>query len=333
MKINFEKEKTIEFIKKRKIEIIIIFVVLAIIVVGVILITNKNKNIAGNSISNLQNKGIAAIKGSTAYYTKLNGDNTAIYKLNLNSNKETRIKYTEGFYLNVYKESLYYLEQNDETNTFNLIKSKLDGSEREKLVKEIDGNRVTVVDDWAYYFKDKVLYRTRTNGKDNMKVLEDAILNYGVNNNYIYYIYNNGEKNVLARRNLNDGIFLKLAENVSKDFEIIGNKIYFIEQKYNSEEYQYNYSLYRMKLDGGGRKQIFSLPRGIDNINITKDAIYYTIQNGTPYNIYKHKFKDSEHVLLKEVSTKTEISVLDNWIFYLDLNDNNEVETYRIKGE
>ena len=330
MKIKIKKESVVEFAKKRKTEILIILTILVLIVAITIILTNKNKNKTGNSISNLQNSGIATIQGNTIYYCKL-GDKAGVYKIQQNGKNETKIKYTNASYLNAYKNYIYYLEQDEDLNTFNIIKSRKDGKEREKLVKEVDSSVITVADNWVYYFKDKVLHRIKTNGKDNMKVLDESILNYSVDGNYIYYIYNNGEKNILARKALDGTSFIKLAENVSKDFEIIGNNLYFVEQKYNPEEYEYNYTLYKMKQNGKNRRQILTLPNEIKNINITKNAIYYTTQNNNSiYNLYGYEYKGQEPVLLKELNVETKISVVGNWIFYIDLNENQEQEVLRI---
>ena len=88
-----------------------------------------------------------------------------------------------------------------------------------------------------------------------------------------------------------------------------------------------------MKLDGRNRKQILSLPNSVENINITKHAIFYAIDNNNAYDIYKLKYKETEPTLVKETRLKPYIVNIGEWIFYSDLNDNQEMETFRIKGE
>ena len=136
---------------------------------------------------------------------------------------------------------------------------------------------------------------------------------------------------MLARKTLDGKKFLRLSENVYSNFDIIGNYIYYVEQKYNAEKYQFNYSLYKMKLNGKNRKKIKTLPSEITNVNITKKAVYYiTEENNETYKIYAYKYKEDKPTLLKEIKTESDISVVDKFIYYIDLNSKETKEIYRI---
>lgn len=320
----------INFIKKHKKIFIISIIIVAIVILILFSISILNNNKIGNSTCNLRNKGIAAIEDNKIYYIQT-GENKGIYRLKGNNDKSKKIVDGIAYYLNLYKNYLYYIELNEKDLEFNVIKIKANGKDKQTFIKNVDLNMLTVVDNWVYFCEDKELYRIRTNGKDKIKICEDEVSNYKVEGNYIYYIYFNGEKNILARKTLEGKSFLKLSENVSEDFDIIGNRIYFIEQKYNSEKQEYEHNLYKMKKNGKSRKQILELPSSIVNVNILKDRIYYTaLEDYEEYKIYKHDYKENKANLLKDVKSRTDICLVGEYIFYTDLDKNSENTVFRM---
>ena len=308
--------------KKHKKELIVILgvIVLLILVLNILKALNKTK--VGNSISNLQNQGMVVTKENNYYYKKLSKDKSYIYSLKKNKEEAEKLIKSDNSYLNSYKNYLYFIEKNEETTKHNIIKLKHNGKKKEKLVEDVDNRQLLVANDWVYYFKDNVLYRIRINGKDIIKVSEDGILNYGINKDYIYYVYNNGEKNILARRKIEEKMFTNLVQNVSEDFEIIDNKIYFVEQKYNQTEYTYNYALYRVKLNGEGKRKIADLPKDLKNVNILEDKVFYTIQNEAgETEVYSLNYKEKESALIVKTLVDTPICISNNLLFYMDTND------------
>lgn len=185
------------FIKRNKKICIALLVLIVAIVLILIAISILNNNRIGNTLSNLENKGFATIEDNYIYYETRN----KICKIKKNGNKPKEITEGTAYYLNKYKNHLYYIEI-DKDLEINIIKIKSNGKDKQTFLKDVDLNTMVVAENWVYYFQDKALYKIRTNGKDKIKILEGEILNYTISENYIYYIYNNGEKNVLARKTL-----------------------------------------------------------------------------------------------------------------------------------
>lgn len=315
-----------EYMIKYKKYLIIALIAIIIFISILILILNSNKNKIGNSVSNLYNGGIATVEGNKVYYIKY-GENAGIYRLK--NKKDKKITDGTAYFLNLYKGYIYYVELNEKTSEFNIIKMEENGKKKETFIKNVDPQMITVVDNWVFYFQNDKLYKIRTSKKDKIKITEENILNYTIKDDYIYYIYHNGERNVLARKTLEGKNFLKLAENVSTDFEIIGNKIYFIEQKYNKDIQEYEYKLFNMKTNGAKRKQILALPNDIGEINITAKALYYINTEDNALYQYKYKKGEQERLLL-ELKNNTSICIVKNIIFYKDLDVEDKVSILKI---
>ena len=138
-------------LKKHKKQLIVVLGLIALLILISFIVKTLNKTKLGNSISNLQNQGISAAKGNKIFYKKLSNDKSYIYSLKINKDDAKKIKKADSNYLNAYKNYLYFIEQDDETTKYNIIKLKHNGKKKEKLVEDVDNRQLLVANDWVYY--------------------------------------------------------------------------------------------------------------------------------------------------------------------------------------
>ena len=73
----------------------------------------------------------------------------------------------------------------------------------------------------------------------------------------IYYSYENDGKQVIAKMDLNGKNVVKIDEEAGKEFFVKGNKIYYINENYDMENYEYKYELCKVKTNGKNKEKIW----------------------------------------------------------------------------
>lgn len=327
------KNKAIPFIKMHKIPLIIMaIIILAIIIIGIISLMFKTK--IGNLSGNLNNRGFSVRKGGYVYYLGFTESKTdGIYRVKVNGKNKKKISDDYGLYLNVSGNYLYYLEaSNDNYTSYNIVKMKTNGKDKEVIVEGVDTSKITVINNWIYYFKNYQLYRVKTNGKNKEQISNKSMENYEIVGNFIYYSYMNDGKYVIAKMKTNGEGVTRIDTDASKTFFVNNNDIYYIRQNADSSLYE----LYKVKINGEAKEKIADISGDIrlDSINFDGKKLYYTKTNedGT-LSIYSIRTNGKDET--KIVDTKgysTMINVNKNYIYYTDKNDNGDSDMFIVKA-
>ena len=302
---------------------------LVIIIIAIVILTCGKQDL-GNINANLNNIGFSVQKGNWIYFKGYkDGSEDGIYRL---KNKKTE-KIADDFaiYLNVYKNNIYYIDVEEE----NIIKIDKNGKNREIVLENVDLEKIMVLDNWIYYFDDAKLYKIKTNGKDKIMLLDKSIENYEIIGKWIYYTYKNNGEYVFAKITTNGKDDEKIDSNIGKNFFVKGNYIYYIYENYNVDNDEYNYELYKMKINGKNKEKIIDIDGevDVDTINFYNNKIYYAKENEKgKLAIYKINLKGKDET--KIVNLKgyiTNINIHNNWIYYPDQNDSEDVQINRVK--
>lgn len=326
------KDTAIHFIKMHKIPVIATaIIVLAIIIIGIMSLMFKTK--IGNLSGNLNNRGFSVRKGSYVYYLGFSENQTdGIYRVKVNGKSKKKISDDYGLYLNISGNYLYYLEASkDNYTSYNIVKMKTNGKNKEIVVEGVDTSKITVQNNWIYYFKNYQLYRVKTNGKNKEQISNKSMENYEVIGNFIYYSYMNDGKYVIAKMKTNGEGVTRLDSEASKTFFVSKNYIYYIRQNADTNVYE----LYKTKTNGEKKEKIADISGDIrlDTINFDVNSLYYTKTNedGT-LAIYSIKTNGKDET--KIVDTKgysTMINLNKNYIYYTDKNDNGDSDMFIVK--
>lgn len=284
----------------------------------------------GNTNSNLNNLGFVVKNNGWTYYVGYaQGQTDGIYKTKGNKNKKIIDDYS--LYLNKSGKYIYYLDVKGE----DIVRIKTNGENKEIIVEDVDLEKFIIKNNWIYYFDEAKLYKIKTNGKQKQIILEKSIENYEIDGDWIYYSYKNDGKHVISKIRTNGEENTKIDNDVGKTFFIKGNYIYYIYENYNYENYEYNYELYKVKTNGKNKQKVTDMPKDIyvDSINFNGDEIYY-LSNNEKSNlaIYKMNINKTNHIEITEIKGYyTYINILDNWIYYPDVNDEGNDEMFRIE--
>ena len=323
------KDKIFSFIiANKKISIIIGIIVIAII--AILILTCNRKIKTGNKNLNLNNLGFTVESNGWLYYLGYNeGEADGIYRMKGNKNEKIIDDYT--LYLNKSGKYIYYLDAKEE----NIVRIKTNGKNKEIVIEDVDLEKFILVDNWIYYFDEAKLCKIRTNGKEKQIVLEKSIENYDINGNWIYYSYKNDGKYIIAKIKTNGEDNTKIAEDTGATFFIKGNYIYYIYENYYEENNEYKNELWKIKINGKNKEKIADLSEKmyINAVNSNGNEIFY-LKKGEETNlaIYKMNLKDGKEAKIIDVNGYvTYINIIDNWIYYPDVNNEGNDEMFRIK--
>lgn len=324
------KNKVMPLIVKNKKVSIILAVVLFVLILESIIVCNIKST--ENTTGNLNNLGFSVKSGNWVYYLGYaEGNADGIYKVKENGNKKEKVSDSYGYYLNESGSYIYYLDSEDS----DLVKIKKNGENKEVLVTDIDYARITVSDNWIYYFKNSSLYRIKTSGESKQKISNKSIENYQVVGNWIYYSYYNDGEYVIAKMKIDGDDINKIDSKAGKVFFVEGNTIYYINEEYNQEKTTNIYQLYRISTNGKNKEKIIDITGKVDvnTINFDGKYIYYAkINEDNEFGVYKIKSNgDNETKIVDIKGYATSINIHENWIYYPDQNENGYIEIYRIK--
>lgn len=321
-------------IENKKLSIIIAIILFVMIIGGGIIANTKSK--IGNTSGNLNNSGFSVEKDGWIYYVGLENSNTdGIYKINSNGENKQKVTSDYGLYLNKSGKFLYYLDAAD--GKYNIVKVQTDGTNKEVIIDNVDTSKITVINDWIYYFKDFNFYKTKTNGEEKQILSKKSIDNYEINGDWIYYSYINDGKYVIAKMRTNGEDVIKIDNDSSNIFFINNNDIYYIYESYNEEKSEHNYELYKVKTNGEKKEKITNIGKNVklENINFDGEKIYYLKANeNNELAMYSIKLNGKDESKIVDIQGfSTMININDGWIYYTDQNDNGDSQMFRIKTD
>lgn len=330
------KNKTVKVITSNKRLSIIIALALIVIIIAIILLSGRTT--VGNTSGNLNNLGFSVKDDGWIYYLGLKDSNTdGIYKIKSNSDKKEKVSSDYGLYLNKVGNYIYYLDRT--SGNYDIAKMKTNGEDKEVIIKDVDDvdtNKITVVDNWIYYFKDSKFCRAKTNGEEKQILSKKTIENYEVIGKWIYYSYIDESKYAIAKMRNNGEDVTKIDNDASRVFFVDNNNIYYIYENYDENESEYNYELYKIKTNGKDKNKVADIGQNIqfNGINFDGDKIYYakTSKDNDILSIYSMKINGKDETKIVDIQgASTIINVHDGFIYYTDENDNGDSNIFRIK--
>lgn len=336
-KVNYYKDKIISFftesknkivpliIRNKKISIAVLAIIIIAILIACIVPTKKE---IGSTNGNLENSGFSVNIGKWTYYFGYNqGSADGIYKIK--GNKKQKVNDDYAIYLNKSGKYIYYLDAKEDS----IVRVKINGKDKETIVKNVDKATVTVTDDWIYYFDNSSFYRVKTNGENKKIISKKFIENYQVVGDWIYFSYMSDGNYVISKMK-NDGENVsKIDAQAGKSFYVSGKNIYYINKNYDEEKYE----LYKIKTNGKGKNKIADINETVDlsNINFNENEVYYTKKNESlEMAIYKMDLKGKKETKVVDVNGyTTSINIQNDWIYYPDQDKSGNVQMFRIKTD
>lgn len=332
------KRKFFHANKMYKLSIIAIIIVLGIILfitytISYRLLTNNNlsstekvnvksRNLVdkdANFYGNILNGGIISEKNNLIYYNDSNG----LYKMKSDGLSVTNICNDNANYINVVGDYIYYVNVSDGNSIYKINK---DGTSREKIFST-NAKSINILGDWIYYSKSTEnglnfrLYKIKKDGTNDVKITNDSIIDgqFTIVNDLLYYKINseNGGES-LYNSKLDGSQKHKLCDNVEQ-FNINGKSIYY----YTSIN---NGGLFKINLDGSNKNKLSD--DVIDSINVSKDKIYYTVDEHINKVLYSIDLNGENKMKLSEANDFINLSISKNFLFYID----DSLDDYGIKS-
>ncbi|MBZ9688086.1 DUF5050 domain-containing protein [Clostridium estertheticum] len=252
---------------------------------------------AGNTGGNIVNNGIAALDSEGYIYYSNPADKEALYKMAFDGVFNKKISEEKAQYINVSQDYIYY---SNYTDGGRLYKSKLDGSQKQLLVDD-KAAYITLSGEDIYYSNHSdggKLYKVKKNGSD-------AVLNHG--------------NQVIADNNSSNSQVGEVAY-----INIDGDWIYYINHADGHKPYVINKEgTYRGKLSD----------EYATSLQVFGDWVYYCSGNGTISKVKKDGTGGVVAIKGKasEINKGFYINVLDEWIYYSNVEDGNKL--YKIKTD
>lgn len=241
------------------------------------ILASSNVNGSGNTLSNINNFGIAAVQEGWIYYSNYS-DSQRLYKMKVDGSENMLfVKNSINVsHINVVGGWIYYSGDNG-----SVYKVRTDGTGQSVVIDEevsflyVSGgyiyfyssgslNRmelstkvvktlITTDDRWHYsigtqgiYFTDGgKLYKTNLNGEGKTLVINESIVDFNVNEKYIFYLTPDQK---IYRAGIDGKGSTLLAEDRAENMNISGNFIYYINAM--------DRGLYSISIDGTGRRRL-----------------------------------------------------------------------------
>jgi len=208
--------------------------------------------------------------------------------------------------------------------TYGLYKSKLDGSERTRLV-EGKFRCIIIIDGWLYYKSDSYpdeggLYRIRTDGTQNTVITFDECQSINFVGDKIFYLTPDKTVNVVNNDGSNRHV---VSSAIAANWMIVSeNTIYTSDGN----------TFQQINLDGTGHK--ISPLSGVNFFIVDGEYFYYSRVKDEMTTYYRSRLDMTETIELVTVkgsSGRKSIFVKDGWFYFVKPEDLNRM--YRIKTD
>lgn len=255
-----------------------------------------------------------------------------IYRVSKGGSEGEKITSDYGDYLNVSGSYLYYLN----TEEGDIVRVKTNGANKELVVENVNNSiPVTVHNGWIYYAKEEGFYRIKTNVKNEEKICDKSIRSYQIDGNLVYYSYIEGTDKIISKMKLNGDKKEEVGKGLGDAFYVKGSTIYYILDPYDQVEARYNYELCSIKTNGKNQKSLLKLEDmyNTDFINMNDKGIYYLREDQNNYTIcYMNYNGEGKKDIIAIEGNATPINVVDNWIFYVDVNE-DDISMYKVRTD
>lgn len=189
-----------------------------------------------------------------------------------------------------------------------LLRCNIDTKSSEIIVPEMFSRVLNIIDDWIYYEENEGegLYRVKTDGTNKMKLLDNNIYDFHIDNSGIYYLTLKSDLTIEGYYKINlDGTNRQILINDLVSDSSFSSEVYKDYIYYHQED-----GMYRVKKDGTDKKKIIN--QSIQEFKIIDDHIYYKSKG----DLYSAVCDGGEQEKIIEDSGLSFTKYKDN-IFYL----------------
>lgn len=291
----------------------------ALIIVNYIVSCFCSSNIATNSFTNkytngnILNVGMAVEDDNYLYFTNVE-DNSYIYRKNIKSGEVEQL--TKGYYsynLNLVGDYIYYIRGIPgiiQRVNLNTLKEKTIVHNRSENLIVYNNNmyyRLSEDNDWGK------LYKADLNGKHKTIIAYDVV-NFVIENNYIYYLSNND--GLIYRIDINGNGKIVLTDKKAYSIGgVLNGTVYFLDDDTNN--------IY--SVDEKNKKCKLVLSQDCRSLNVNDGYIYYinaikskNFQN--EYKVYRVKTDGSQNELVVNKNKCSHINITKNYLIFYDEN-------------
>lgn len=282
-------------------------------------ITVSDKNLRGNTQSNIQNHGTAVENEDYIFYIN---DRFQIFRAEKDfSNPVVLLYQTQGYSysnLNVIEDWLYYHHK----NTF--YRMDLDGNNNTEVFTLSGMSRPHIIGSWIYFYtyNDKRIYKMDING-NNLQVLNDVpTYEMTVYQDKIFYCFNIDETYFLRSMGL-DG------QNKEPPGEIGALKM-VVQDDYVFYVDAVSHNLCRWDMVNKERKDLTQ--QNVLNFSVDGEYIYYNHWSSEQYGypgqgLYRMDINGEDLVELSNDFDTGHFSITEEWIIYDSSQEKNESPT------
>ncbi|MDR2599231.1 MAG: DUF5050 domain-containing protein [Oscillospiraceae bacterium] len=286
-------------------------------------------NERGNTASNLVNGGIAVYNDGWIYFSDLYVQ--TLIKMRADGSERTVLAHDVDYgNLNIVGDWIYFTEWG------NIQKMRTDGTNRSRVALEYSSVRVgnmTVIGEWIYYtntMSEQGLYKLKTDGTEDIKLLDGDIRYFNVSDDWIYYVGEYGELDdgsfgypfIRMRTDGTEPSFIELVDSGIDDFGIKFLTNFIVDNGwiYATSNF-FNFSgAMRFRIDGTDFTYLGG--EGLaSNIAVADGWVYYTTDNAPDYDLYRVSVDGGEPVKLATNRNFLNMNIVSDWIFFRGFYD------------
>lgn len=289
-------------------------------------------NVNGNSYGNIINDGFVSKQDNLLIYMKYNDSKIPLFNHNdimiKQEDGKNEVKLTSKSFgdINVMKEWIYYTVM-PISDIPMLYRVKLDGTEKERLVKGAE--YVQVKNDGIYYY-DTIkngIYKMNLDGTNTVQIYspkQEVTMNFFVDREQIYFYKPTDEFGA-------EGNLYKMSQN-GENIKKVNDEVSYSQIISDADEkylYYIDVDEHLYKIDKQTGKEIKITDQKVSSVIGDEHWIYYS-NPGNHYYLYKMKKNGEQNQLLidQEVS---DLNVIDNRIYY-KIEGNEDVFQVKTDG-
>lgn len=258
-----------------------------------------------------------------------------LYRVHQDGTERTKLIEHGIYSLDIIGDWIYYIE----SGTHCLYKMNMDGTES-TLLCDTEIYDPIFIDDWIYYttgINSGFIYKIRTDGTQKTQLNEDDSSELIIDGDWIYYLRSDPVRSSLYKVRTDGTERTEIWHNHLNNFNVVGNWIYFSSLNYSGS----GQILYKICNDGTGFAKVCTLFSGISDyyevtiLKIENNCVYFSVfisYHDSPIkSIYKVNIDGTGYIKLSE-DNMDKIKIIDDWIYYVNVGDNNSLYKMRTDG-
>lgn len=268
---------------------------------------------------NIMNYGLVAEQDGSIFSIS-SDDGNKIYVTRVGESRAVPVNDENSAFINVSGEWIYYVNRSQHNHIF---KVRTDGSVNEELLTD-NVEYLFYYDDWLYYVNNKhrnFIYKVRTDGTDRTRLTMDSAEFLFFDHDWIYFKNHNHGGRIYRIRP--DGSELsQINKEHTRHFNVQDGWVYYV----NSDD---NDRIYKIMNDGGNTTRIST--DSAHFINFKDDWIYYT-NSSQEGRIYRIRSDGTGNERLNEQTYSGYLNIIQNWLYYVERDNNNWIQRLNLEG-